>query len=280
MAGADIEAAVLTLLLPFPCLRAADSYSPAATRSRSAGRPRLSGCAARGFGNYSGANDATMTLARSTIPTRLLPSSPLRRINGTTQVDGTIYGSGRVDVDTSYVNGLVLLTGSKALHTGDTTVRRHVPDATATWRRRLRWRDHHRQRRLGLQRHRKPDVSGVLSGSGTLHDRWHHLTLTNGRRDHTGPVTISGGTVVLRIGDVWGTAQTYPAIRFTVNAGARSPSSNCFNMLNDLTLNGGTLFANGGQNGGETGRFRAERNRHRHRQRGFRDHDRRRRQRL
>ena len=56
----------------------------------------------------------------------------------------------------------------------------------------------------------------------------------------------SGGTLAMGAQDMWGNATTYPTEAITVSPGGAVTSNGFYNILNYLTLNGGTLACNGG----------------------------------
>ncbi|NDE94520.1 MAG: hypothetical protein EB036_14245, partial [Betaproteobacteria bacterium] len=96
--------------------------------------------------------------------------------------------------------------------------------------------------------------NSAIAGAGTVAVNAGNLILnaagSSGYSTNLGIVINNGGTVTLGHSDMFGgtgwDATTSPG--FTVNAGGTLASSNNFNTLWNLNLNGGTLLANGGAN--------------------------------
>ena len=94
----------------------------------------------------------------------------------------------------------------------------------------------------------------TISGAGTVAINGGNLTLnaggSSGYSTNLSFVVNNGGTATMGHSDMFGgtgwDATTSPG--FTVNAGGTLASSNNFNTLWNLNLNGGTLLANGGAN--------------------------------
>ena len=96
--------------------------------------------------------------------------------------------------------------------------------------------------------------NNAITGAGTVAVNAGNLILnaagSSGYSTNLGIVINNGGTVTLGHSDMFGgtgwDATTSPG--FTVNAGGTLASSNNFNTLWNVNLNGGTLLANGGAN--------------------------------
>jgi len=115
-----------------------------------------------------------------------------------------------------------------------------------------------------------PLTEDPLSTGGGLTKNGPGTLLLNAANTYTGPTNVNGGTLVIGNiaipttnsvivnnggtvtfagNDSWGNWDATASPAFTVNAGGILSSSNNFNTLWNLTLNGGTLLANGGANG-------------------------------